>query len=350
MYHSKIWGIAILTCCVVGCKWRMESLPEEKQLISFKVPANFPPPVYAIANNPITNEGFELGKALFYDGILSKDGTVSCGSCHQQVAAFAHQDHALSHGIHDLIGTRNSPALMNLAWNPSFFWDGGVADLDLQPIAPIENPVEMGEKLGDVLQKLRASSKYPPLFQKAFGSAEVTTAKTMKALAQFMVMLVSANSKYDKMRRGEASLTVEENAGLQIFRQKCGSCHQGELFTDNSFANNGLPLPPPPNFNDQGRASITNLPADAFKFKVPTLRNIEKTAPYMHDGRIATLEQAIAHYPVAVATPNVDVRMRQTFGGFGVGIPLTLDERTKILSFLKTLTDQEFLTNPLFAE
>lgn len=346
---KKTLILFILLSVMGGCKWRVEPLPQENVEITFKVPANFPPPVYAVANNPVTREGFELGKALFYDGLLSKDGTVSCGSCHQQAAAFAHQNHTLSHGINDLVGTRNSPALLNMAWNTSFFWDGGVFNLDLQPIAPIENPVEMGETVGNVINKLKNSSKYPPLFQKAFGSTEITTAKTMKALSQFMIMLISANSKYDKMKRGEASFTADETAGFNIFKQKCGTCHAGELFTDNSFSNNGLPLAPPPNFNDQGRFLITNLPTDAFKFKVPTLRNIEKTAPYMHDGRIATLEQAIAHYPAALPTPNIDPRMRQAFGGI-VGIPLTPDERVKILTFLKTLTDQEFLSNPLFAE
>lgn len=344
---NTLFSFFVLMTLLQGCKWRVENLPEEE--ISFKKPVNFPNPIYALNNNPVNRAGFELGKALFYDGLLSRDGTVSCGSCHQQVAGFAHQDHALSHGIDNKVGTRNSPALINLAWQASFFWDGGVPDLDLQPIAPIENPVEMDEKMGNVLQKLQASSKYPQMFEKAFGSREITTAKTMKALSQFMIMLVSANSKYDKMRRGEAVLTPEENTGLQIFNQKCATCHAGENFTDNSFSNNGMPLNPLPAQNDQGRFRVTNLNTDLFKFKVPTLRNIEKTAPYMHDGRIATLEGAIAHYVAPALTLNVDPRLRQLPGGF-LGIPLTLDERAKLLAFLKTLTDNEFLTNPLFAE
>ena len=342
-------AIFIFVLFLQSCKWRVETLPQDETVVRFNTPTNFPPPVYAIGNNPVTTAGFMLGKALFYDPLLSLDGTISCGSCHQQSAAFAHQSHALSHGIADKVGTRNSSALINLAWQASFFWDGGVNDLDLQPIAPIQNPVEMGETMGNVLQKLQKSSKYPPLFEKAFGSKDITTAKTLKALSQFMVMLISANSKYDKMRRGEAVLTPDENIGLQIFGQKCATCHTGELFMDNSFANNGLPLNPPPAINDQGRFMITNFAADAFKFKVPTLRNIEKTAPYMHDGRISTLEGAIAHYINPANTPNVDPRLRQFLGGF-LGIPLNLDERAKLLAFLKTLTDDDFLKNPLFAE
>lgn len=342
--------VCFFACLLVGlqgCKWRVEPLPSPP--VEFKVPATFPPPVYTLQNNTVTTAGFELGKALFYDGILSRDGTISCGSCHQQFAGFAHQDHDVSHGIDNQLGTRNSPALVNLAWNTSFFWDGGVTHLDLFSIAPIENPIEMDEKMGNVLQKLQNSSRYPAMFERAFGSKEINTANTMKALSQFMVMLVSANSKYDKMRRGELALSPDENAGLAIFRQKCATCHAGELFTDNSFANNGLPLNPPTAFNDQGRYLVTQQPSDRFKFKVPTLRNIEKTAPYMHDGRIATLAQAIAHYNAPANTPNVDIRLRQLpFGG--LGIPLSPDERNKIVLFLKTLTDEGFLKNPLFAE
>jgi len=336
-------GVVFLT----GCKWRVEPLPQEP--LAFKTPNNFPPPIYAIGNNPVNTAGFELGKALFYDPLLSRDGTVSCGSCHQQVSGFAHQDHALSHGIDNKVGARNGPALINLAWQASFFFDGGVNDLDLQPIAPIENPVEMDEKMANVLLKLKNSTRYPAMFEKAFGSRDITTAKTLKAFSQFMVMLISANSKYDKMRRGELVFSPDENTGLQIFNQKCATCHAGELFTDKSFSNNGLPLNPPPAFNDQGRFLITQQNTDLFKFKMPTLRNIEKTAPYMHDGRIATLEGVIAHYLTPALTPNVDPRLRQFPGGF-LGIPLTVNERAKILTFLKTLTDEEFLKNPLFAE
>lgn len=340
------FSFIVLFLWVQGCKWRVEALPEEPFVFGFQNPAGFPPPTYPI--NTITEDGFKLGKALFYDKLLSKDNTVSCASCHGQASAFAHNQ-TLSPGINGLVGTRNSPAIINMAWNPTFFWDGRVQVLDLQAIHPIENPVEMAETMPNVVLKLQNSPIYSALFQKAYNSPEITPAKTMKALGQFMAMLVSANSKYDKSRRGEATLTPDEAIGLNIFRQKCGMCHTGELFTDNSFSNNGMPLNPPPVFNDQGRFSVTQLNTDLFKFKVPTVRNIEKTAPYMHDGRIATLEGAIAHYNFPANTPNVDPRLRQ-FPLGGLGIPLSPDERLKILAFLKTLTDEAFLTNPLFAK
>jgi cytochrome c peroxidase len=328
-----------------SCQTKTEPIPDEP--IAFQKPAHFPETHYNLEGNPITPAGFALGKALFYDGLLSRDGSISCGSCHQQVAAFAHQDHDVSHGIDGLLGTRNSPALMNLAWSKSFFWDGGVPHLDLFSIAPIENPVEMDEKMGNVLQKLQNSPIYPAMFEKAFGNKEINTAKTMKALSQFMLMLVSANSKYDKMKRGEASFTAEENAGMTIFQAKCATCHAGEIFTDNSFANNGLPLRPI--LPDEGRYLVTGVPTDKFRFKVPSLRNIEKTAPYMHDGRIATLPQVIAHYNNPALTPNADARMFQKPAG-ALGIPLTIDEQAKLLTFLKTLTDEDFLKNRLFSE
>jgi cytochrome c peroxidase len=314
--------------------------------IQYRLPKNFPPPFYNLAANPITPEGFALGKQLFYDGILSRDGTVACGTCHQQSSAFTHHGHDLSHGIDNKLGKRNSPPIMNMAWHPTFFWDGGVHDLDLQPIAPIENPVEMDEKLANVLNKLRNHPQYPQKFAQVFGSSEITTDKVMKALSQFMLMLVSADSRYDKYIRNEGGqLSEDELAGLAIFKHKCGSCHSGELFSDFSFRNNGLFLAPIP---DKGRGLITLNPLDDYKFKVPSLRNIEKTAPYMHDGSIRNLEGVLEHYTSFVQdTPNLDPLLKQNNK---LGIQLTESEKNKVIAFLKTLTDANFLTDKRFSE
>jgi cytochrome c peroxidase len=227
-----------------------------------------------------------------------------------------------------------------MAWQKEFFWDGGVGDLDLFSVAPIENPLEMDENLGNVLTKLRSSSKYPALFKKAYGSTEITSQKFLKALSQFMISLISANSRYDKFIRKEGGiLTANEQEGLNLFKQKCSSCHAGDLFTDQSYRNNGLNIQ---GSKDEGRFRITENPSDRYKFKVPSLRNVEMTAPYMHDGRFYTLDEVLRHYTTGVQqSQNVDPLVKN-------GIALSEDEQAKIVAFLKTLTDREFLTNPKF--
>lgn len=337
-YTALIWGS-------IACK-DTDTTPQQAL---FEVPKNFPKPVYDVSKNPVTQEGFELGKALFYDGQLSRDGSISCGTCHIQASAFTHHGHDLSHGIDDLLGSRNTPAIQNMAWSKDFFWDGGVHDLDLFAIAPIENPVEMDEKLSNVINKLQKTSKYPPLFQKAFGSEQITSSNFLKALAQFQVALVSANSRYDKYVRGEAGGTLSdtEKQGLEIFKQKCATCHEGELFTDNSFRNNGLSI-----YNDNeintGRFRITLNEADKYKYKVPSLRNIALSAPYMHDGRMRNLEGVLDHYANEVKnTPNLDPILKQNGR---LGIELSAEEKTKIIAFLQTLTDETFTKDRRFAE
>lgn len=307
----------------------------------FQKPQNFPQPSYHFSTNPVTKEGFELGRKLFYDRILSANNTISCGSCHIQTSAFTHHGHSLSHGIFDSMGIRNSPPVMNLAWNTSFMWDGGIADLDLQAIAPITNHVEMGETMAEVLQKLRSSSIYPTLFKKAYGSEEITTSNFLKSLSQFMLMCISSNSKYDSvMRKQGAAFTADEQAGYMLVKQKCTPCHQEPLFTDYSFRNNGSVS----GVNDLGRYLITQNNADKYRFKVPSLRNLAYTAPYMHDGRFFTLDVVFDHYASQVqATPNLDAQLQN-------GIALSADERQKILAFLATLNDRAFLLDKRFSE
>lgn len=311
-------------------------------LYVWKKPANFPNPVYNFANNPMTVEGVELGRMLFYDDALSVNGTVSCGFCHQQESAFAHTDHALSHGINDKIGTRNNLSLQNLAFYKSFFWDGGVFDLDLVPIAPIENPVEMGHNLGALLANLRKDPKYPPRFKTAYGTDSITTERFLKSLSQFMLTMVSANSRYDKYVRKEAGgeLIPDESAGLTLFKQKCATCHAGELFTDQTFRNNGLSRAAN---RDEGRSAVTLRPEDQYLFKVPSLRNVDRSPPYMHDGRFETLEGVVDHYAGGVQNlPELDPALR-TDGR--PGVPLTTPEKKQIIGFLRTLTDVGYLSD-----
>ncbi|WP_229217106.1 cytochrome-c peroxidase [Dyadobacter luteus] len=301
-----------------------------------------------MSRNPLTEEGVQLGKFLFYDGILSRTNLIGCGTCHQQAAAFTHHGHELSHGVEDRLGVRNSPAIQNMAWNKSFFWDGGVHDMDLVPFNPIENPVEMDEKVTSVIEKLRktpnAASKipvdYPKMFKEAFGTEEINSERMMKALSQFMMTMVSATSKYDYYRSGDANaFTTQEKDGLVLFQKNCSSCHEGVLFTDYSFRNNGLM---PMRNNDLGRGAITGNASDEHKFKVPSLRNVGLTAPYMHDGRYHSLEEVLDHYTDSVQKmPTLDPLLIQPNGK--TGIPLSSRDKQALIAFLRTLSDDQFI-------
>ncbi|RZL98704.1 MAG: cytochrome-c peroxidase, partial [Pedobacter sp.] len=254
-----------------------------------------------------------------------------------------HHGHSVSHGILDRVGTRNSPPIMNLAWNSSFMWDGGIADLDLQSIAPITNHVEMDETMANVLNKLRNSPVYPGMFQKAFGTTEINTSNFLKALSQFMLMCVSSNSKYDSVMRQEPGkhFTESEATGYALFKQKCNTCHREPLFTDHSFRNNGISVS---SVNDEGRYGITQNEADRYRFKVPSLRNLSFTAPYMHDGRFLTIDAVLDHYNSQVQhTQNLDPLLQN-------GIPLSSSDRVNLTAFLLTLNDHSFLADRRFSE
>ncbi|MBX7242190.1 MAG: c-type cytochrome [Bacteroidia bacterium] len=308
---------------------------------AFYIPENWPKPVYNFQVNPTTPAGAELGRALFYDPILSRDSTISCASCHSQYTAFTHVDHALSHGIGDSIGTRNSPALMNLAWQSKFMWDGAINHLDMQALAPITHPDEMGESIPAVLTKLQRSELYPAMFRKAFGSREVTGEYLLKALSQFMLTLVSAESKYDSVMRNQAEFTPQEKNGYQLFRKNCEKCHKEPLFSTFEFRNNGLPADT--FLNDYGRMKITQNPEDSLLFKIPTLRNIEYSAPYMHDGRYKKIKEVLRHYTSGIEHSQTLAEELQT------PVVLTSNETVDITAFLLTLTDKKFLFNPEFS-
>lgn len=327
----------------ISCKKEGASFPFK----GFENPSNFPKPTYDVEKYPVTENGFFLGRKLFYEAMLSRDNTISCGSCHIQSAAFTHHGHDLSHGIDDKLGSRNAPPIQNLAWYTSFMWDGGVHNLDMQPIAPIENPVEMDESLYNVIEKLRKSKEYPALFNQAFGSPEISSARMLQAISQFMVMVKSSDSKYDKVIRKEGAVfSPDEAAGYKIFQGKCASCHKEPLFTDQTFRDNGIGIGPN---NDKGRYDISLQESDKYKFKVPSLRNIMITAPYMHDGRLRTIDAVLTHYQKEVkATPNLDPLLKKPDGSRG--IELSEMEVSQLKQFLHTLTDDSFIRNPDFAE
>lgn len=309
--------------------------------VKLKFPESWPIPTYDFTTNPLTAEGIALGRKLFYDPILSADSIVSCSSCHLSFTAFTHVDHAVSHGVGDSIGTRNSLALMNLAWSKRFMWDGAVNHLDMQALAPINHPDELGETTAHVVAKLQRTSTYPLLFEKVFGDATITGERFLKALSQFELTLVSANSKYDRVMLKAEAFTEQEANGYALFKTNCNACHQEPLFTTGEFANNGLPIDSV--FNDFGRMLITKDPEDSLKFKIPTLRNIEFSFPYMHDGRFKSLRNVLDHYGEGIQHgPTLAPELQK-------GLALTKNQRTDIVAFLLTLSDREFCFDPNFA-
>jgi cytochrome c peroxidase len=329
--------------CMMNCS--SEGVSPEADIYAFHKPENFPEPLYTFTNNEVSHEGFELGRALFYDPILSSDSSIACANCHQQVKAFSDPVHRFSKGVNDREGIRNAPAVQNMAFQSHFFWDGGVKHLDFVPISAITSEKEMDEKVAQVVVKLNRSKLYPEKFVKAFGDVEPTSQKMLYALSQFMNMMVSSNSRYDKYVRQEGEvLTADELQGLTLFNANCKSCHATDLFTDGSFRNNGLDA----SFEkDEGRAHITELADDLGKFKVPSLRNADLTAPYMHDGRFRTLKEVLDHYSETVKpSETLDAELKK---GSSLGIQMTEDEKAKIIAFIKTLTDKTFTQDKRFS-
>ena len=316
--------------------------PYNPTYLKFKIPKGWPTPTNNIfANNKLTEQGFQLGKKLFYDSRLSKDKEVSCASCHQPFAAFSTFDHDLSHGINNSFTTRNAPALINLVWMTAYHWDGGINHIEVQPLSPLTAANEMGQTLDSVIYILKTDTAYHRMFKAAFGDAAITSQRMLKALAQFTGSLVSANSKYDRVMNGKDSFSNFEKNGYRHFKNSCAACHKEPLFTDNSFRNNGIALN---RFKDIGRQQITGLGSDSLKFKVPTLRNIQLTFPYMHDGRIYSVPQVIDHYiaKININQKGLDSNLRKP-------ILLSPLQKNELVYFLYTLTDTTFTKNKRFA-
>lgn len=308
----------------------------------FNTPLHFPKTEYDFKKNPIIKNRVELGKKLFYDPILSYNNSISCASCHLSYTAFAHTDHQLSHGIYDSIGTRNAPTIQNLAWNKYFMWDGSISNLNILAHTPITNSKEMGETLNHITKKLNNSKIYKHLFQKAYKCSTINQQQVSDAIAQFLITIISSNSKYDRVinKLNKESFTEKEQRGYLIFKQNCSSCHTEPLFTNNSFENNGLEINK--NLNDYGRYFITKNNDDSFKFKVPTLRNIEVSYPYMHDGRFQNLSMVLLHYTSNIyQQKNISKNLKQK-------INLNNEDKNCLIEFLKTLTDEMYLKNPLY--
>lgn len=308
--------------------------------VAFVVPSGWSAVTYNFDSNRLTKEGIALGRKLFYDGRLSKDGQFPCASCHQPFAAMANLDHSLSHGFNNQFTIRNAPSLANMAWQSAFHWDGGINHLDVQPLAPLTAPNEMAEDLINILNKLKKDKLYPKMFKAAFGDTLLNTQRMMKALSQFILTMVSADSKYDKMKRGETVFNLPEQLGYDIFKAKCATCHPEPFFTNFHFRNNGLTLDPV--LKDVGRMQITGQRKDSLKFKVPSLRNVAVTAPYMHDGRYYSLYDVLEHYNKKIINgPTTDSLLKNK-------IPLSNFEKGQLIAFMMTLTDSAFIKDKQF--
>jgi cytochrome c peroxidase len=318
-----------------------DGAPYNPTPLRFDIPEGWPKPLDVYKKNNLTVEGFELGKKLFYDPLLSRDSNISCASCHQQFAAFATFDHDLSHGVNNTFTTRNAPALFNLAWMNSMHWDGGINHLEVQPLSPLTNINEMGSDINNIIAYLRADTSYSSMFWAAFGDKAINSQRILRALSQFTGSLVSANSKYDKVKRGEAEFSRIEQKGYELFKANCASCHKEPLFTDNSYRNNGQVLN---RFNDIGRQAITGDKKDSLKFKVPSLRNVQVSFPYMHDGGIYSLPQVIDHYSKGIDTsqPTLDPLLKNR-------IEINNKQMYELMYFLFTLTDSSFLKDRRFS-
>jgi cytochrome c peroxidase len=333
--------------------------PCEPTPYSLELPPHFNRINYPIipADNPMTIEGITLGKKLFFEKLLSKNNSISCGSCHAPAYAFNDKGMVSSLGVNGTQSIRNAMPLFNLAWTSvtsrRFNWHGSAGTLEEQALGPVRDPLEMQESWINVVSKLQSTSEYPQLFQKAFCTSEIDSNLVVKAIAQFERTLISGDSKYDRYfleteegidLPGDYTPTAQERRGLEIYiaegKGDCFHCHGTPfqiLWSNNEFVNNGLDASP-----DSGLAQITKDPLDLGKFKTPSLRNLNWTAPYMHDGRFGTLEEVIEFYNSGIqsSSPNIDGSQKPR--------SLTAQDKADLLAFLNTLNDSSFVNNPAF--
>ena len=355
-YLTIFCGLIFLA---IACKPEAETAPGTTPYETGPLPELFGI-VPAPKDNPTTVQGVALGRMLFYEKRLSANNTMSCGTCHQQKFAFTDGGKAVSMGVKGVNGTRSTMALINLAWQKTFMWDGRDSSLEKQSRGPMENPLEMHQNLSRAVNKLQNTETYPEEFLKAFGSSVITEENIFKALAQFERTLISANSKFDQNEASGGRLfNAQERAGQALFNihpynkpprgANCFDCHGGTMFNKNIITNNGLDM----SFADPGLGGVTGKSSDMGKFKAPTLRNIALTAPYMHDGRFKTLEEVLDHYNehVQMNSPTLDPQMTTSnMIGTQPQLGLTPQEKAQVIAFLNTLTDSSFVTDPRFSD
>lgn len=345
---QKILQVVLLCLVLAGFKAERPALYHFPDLRYF-------PAMPAAAANPVTVEGAQLGRYLFYDPILSRDSNLSCASCHRQSNAFSDAPFAFSKGFNNILQVRNTPPLFNLAWYPALFWDGRVNSLEEQVFHPVRSAAEMQMDWNAVAVRVNRSPFYKAKFNIVFPGEVIDSTLIAKAIAQFERTLLSYRSKYDSALRGRAFFTPDEVAGFEIVndmtRGDCLHCHTTDadaLGTTLGFSNNGLDKAVlQDDYIDKGRGQVTGLPADNGKFKIPSLRNLAYTAPYMHDGRFKTLEEVMDFYSEGVK-PGINTDSKMEFAHSG-GPHLSAGDKQKIIAFLKTLDDHEFVTDTMFS-
>lgn len=352
---KKCWWL--IWCGAMALSFISGRVTYAPQPYVLEYPAGFGHRTNIPANNPLTKEGVYLGRLLFYEKQLSATNQVSCGTCHQQQRAFT-DGNAFSTGVDNVPTDRNAMSLANLLWVRNFFWDGRSPGLEQQAITPLTAPHEMGQSLEISAHKLQQSALYPGLFLAAFGSDRISGDGITKALAQFERTLISADSRYDRYLKGTYQPDSAALRGLQLFTSapspernirgaNCAHCHGGPKFYLELFHNNGLDSLPA----DAGREKLTGVAADRGRFRVPTLRNIALTAPYMHDGRFRSLEEVLDHYSDHVLpSASLSPVLRNTSNEVGGNaLRLSRQEQKDIIAFLQLLTDSSFISNPNFS-
>ncbi|WP_017259532.1 cytochrome-c peroxidase [Pedobacter arcticus] len=337
---KKTFGVLVLFFLFIACHKAdiVEPIVEENPELSLAVPADFPEMNTSVAQNKPTKFGVALGEKLFNEKRFSVANTISCGSCHQKENAFA-DHHPKGVGVYDRVGLRNAPPVQNMAFMKFYNWDGNVLQLEKQPLVPIITHEEMNSSIVEVISKISAGGEYQKLFKKAFGDINITPDRIYRSIAQYEYTLISANSKYDKVKRNEGEVFTEtEKRGYQAFLNKCATCHSTGLFTDQSFRNVGFPLNP--STEEAGRSRVTGIPSDYRSFRVPSLRNAEFTAPYGSFGQFAALIDVLNYFDNGVLdADNLDPILKAN----GNRIPLTETEKHDIISFIKTLSDEDFV-------
>lgn len=350
----KPWAaIFLLFTLSIGCT-KNPPLPTQDTTLYYLDYGQLPAPNIP-GDNALTNQGVRLGRMLFYENRLSGDNTMSCSSCHRQSHAFS-DTAQFSTGIHGDVGHRQAMSAVNMLWNTNgYFWEGRAEKLRDQSLMPIQDPLEMDESLENVVQKLEQDTLYTNQFLRAFGTAEITPHFISLALEQFMNSIVSYRSKYDKYLLGQANLNESEQRGMDLFFMEynpffpsqsgadCGHCHSGKNFDSPTYMNNGTD-----SLNsDLGRYEVTGDSSDIGLMKTTTLRNIELTFPYMHDGRFSTLREVINHYDHGLQnSPTLDQALAMTAG---TGLMLSEQDKDDLEAFLKTLTDLELISDERYS-
>ena len=338
MKELALYVLVLCTCFSCHQKQVPEPSVVQNPEIELSVPVGFPELNASVDKNPPTVYGVVLGQKLFNEKRFSSNNTISCGSCHNQSYAFTDQL-PKAKGVYDRIGLRNTPPIQNLAFMRFYNWDGNILELERQPLIPIITHAEMDASIVEIIHKLEADPHYAELFEKAFGDQGITADRIYRSLAQYQYTLISANSKYDQVKRGEAvSFTESEARGYISFQQKCMSCHSTELFTDQSFRNIGFPINP--SAEEAGRARVTGELEDLMCFRVPSLRNAGYTAPYGSFGQFATLKAVLDYLDTGVLfADNLDPILKNN----GNRIPLSEEEKEDLIAFIQTLNDPFFV-------